>query len=470
MYICSNCGGNLKFNISTQMLGCEYCDTQVDPYSFEENQTTTTQTDTSQNTEFEATIFTCPQCGGEILSTDTSAAEFCSFCGASTILHSRIRKEKRPTYIIPFKKTKEDCKNAYSQLMKHAPFVPNEFKDPKRIDGFRGIYMPYWAFHMTQNEPFSFKGSKTYRHGDFIYTDHYALQGEIDAYYRGLSYDASSSFDDNISEKIAPYDIREMKPFTPAFLSGFYGDIADVSSEVYRNEAEQIATENSIDAIYKTNAFSGFSMEGLTTNDSFIHTKTQKADSAMFPVWFMSYRNGDRVAYATINGQTGKIVTDLPIDMAKYIKGSLLLAIPIFILLNLFFTVIPQTLTMITIGITLLAIILYQMEISNIIKKENGELDKGQQTKQQMRSNAERKQKAFPNGKKQGGFLACIICIILSILIIVWNPASDLFYYGVVIASLLAVVITFKDIMYYYNILATRKLPQFNRTGGDDRA
>ena len=32
------------------------------------------------------------------------------------------------------------------------------------------------------------------------------------------------------------------------------------------------------------------------------------------------------------------------------------------------------------------------------------------------------------------------------------------------------VVITFKDIMYYYNILATRKLPQFNRTGGDDRA
>ena len=31
-------------------------------------------------------------------------------------------------------------------------------------------------------------------------------------------------------------------------------------------------------------------------------------------------------------------------------------------------------------------------------------------------------------------------------------------------------VYAFKDIIEYYNILATRKLPQFDRTGGDDRA
>jgi hypothetical protein len=51
---------------------------------------------------------------GEILSTDDMAAGFCSFCGASTVLYSRIEKEHRPAYIIPFTKTKEDCKKAYS--------------------------------------------------------------------------------------------------------------------------------------------------------------------------------------------------------------------------------------------------------------------------------------------------------------------------------------------------------------------
>ena len=34
MYECPNCAGNLKFNIARQQLHCEYCDTQVDPYSF----------------------------------------------------------------------------------------------------------------------------------------------------------------------------------------------------------------------------------------------------------------------------------------------------------------------------------------------------------------------------------------------------------------------------------------------------
>ena len=60
----------------------------------------------------------------------------------------------------------------------------------------------------------------------------------------------------------------------------------------------------------------------------------------MFPVWFMSYRNGDRVAYATVNGQTGKAVADLPVDIRKFIGGSLLLAVPVFILLNLFLTLV----------------------------------------------------------------------------------------------------------------------------------
>ena len=115
MFACPNCGGNLKFDISAQKLSCENCQTLVDPYAFDSQ-----EKGAIEQTVFDATIFTCPQCGGEILSTDTSLAEFCSFCGASTIFHSRIQKEKRPAYIIPFKKTKEDCKKAYSSFMKMA--------------------------------------------------------------------------------------------------------------------------------------------------------------------------------------------------------------------------------------------------------------------------------------------------------------------------------------------------------------
>ncbi len=33
MYECPNCGGNLKFDISSQLLKYDYCQTTKDPYS-----------------------------------------------------------------------------------------------------------------------------------------------------------------------------------------------------------------------------------------------------------------------------------------------------------------------------------------------------------------------------------------------------------------------------------------------------
>ena len=440
MYACPNCGGNLKFDIPSQQLACEYCHTQADPYSFEDK-----DEKNFANKDFEVTVFSCPQCGGEIVSTDNSAAEFCTFCGASTILHSRLRNEKRPNYIIPFKKTKEDCKKEYSALMKKAIFAPDALKDPKYIDGFRGIYMPYWAFYVEQQGDFQLSGSRTRRRGDYIITDHYNLKGDIDAYYKGLSYDASSSFDDNISEKLAPFDVKGMKTFTPAFLSGFYADTADVDSEAYRMEAEDFATEESAKIIRSNPEFAGMAISG-SLGASALGTHTKEVDSTMFPVWFMSYRNAGRVAYATVNGQTGKVVTDLPVDTRKYLWGSLILAVPLFILLNRFFTLMPSTLLIITTVLAGIALAIYFSELGAIKKKEK--LEK----------------------KKDVGLITAIAALILGIGITILQPVSDLFYYGGALVSLVGIFVTIKDIMYYYNIMTTRRLPQFDRTGGDDRA
>ena len=70
MYECPNCGGNLKFDIPSQLLKCAYCETTRDPYTVSKDQ------DAEENSVFDVTVFTCPQCGGEIMSTDTSAAAF----------------------------------------------------------------------------------------------------------------------------------------------------------------------------------------------------------------------------------------------------------------------------------------------------------------------------------------------------------------------------------------------------------
>lgn len=534
MLECPNCGGNVKFDIPSQQIACEYCGTKVDPYSFENKTSDAEEVQDPEN--YEVTIFTCPQCGGEILSTDNAAAGFCSFCGASTILYSRISKEHRPDYIIPFKKTKDDCKQAFSNMMKKAIFAPKELKDPTKIDGFRGIYMPYWAFYETQRGPIKLKAEKSHRRGDYIYTDHYELTGNMDCYYKGLSYDASSSFADNISETIAPYDVKGMKAFTPAFLSGFYADTADVPSEVYRQEAEMIAYDQSVSQIKSEPAFRGYSIDSASfaQNSEKINTHTESVDQAMFPVWFMSYRNGDRVAYATVNGQTGKVVADLPVDMKRFLAGSLILAIPLFMILNLFFTVIPSVALSVTGVLAAISLIISCISITKIARRENDEEDRGILSKtdngkpaelNRRSTKKEGKQKktyssvwvimglyllvllglsasmimtqmmgkgwiwigilltgficaiiAFPKiGEVPGqkgriGMIATLCGITLGTAITIWKPVSDLYYYAAIIVLIAGIFVAEKEIMEQYNLLATRRLPQFDKQGGDDRA
>jgi len=296
MFACKNCGGNVKFDIKSGQLACEYCHSLFDPYAYEDK-----TSDAEVQKDFDATIFTCPQCGGEILSTDDTAAGFCSFCGASTVLYSRMQKEHKPAYIIPFAKSKDDCKQAYMSLMKKAIFAPKELKAPKFIDGFRGIYMPYWTYYVTQKAPISLPAKRSHRSGDYIITDYYRLEGDLDAYYKGLSYDASSSFDDSISEKLAPYDVKKMKRFTPAFLSGFYADTADLPSTVYASDAMDAACTNTVSEISKEPAFTGLSVDSdsAALSPLSLGTTVKETDYSMFPVWFLSYRNKDRVAYAT---------------------------------------------------------------------------------------------------------------------------------------------------------------------------
>ena len=75
-----------------------------------------------------------------------------------------------------------------------------------------------------------------------------------------------------------------------------------------------------------------------------------------------------------------------------------------------------------------------------------------------------------PSKKSARGFVWTGIAVILSTAIAILHPVSDLFYYGCIILTLIAIGLSFVDIIGHYNILSTRRLPKLDKKGGDDRA
>lgn len=519
MIVCPNCGGNLKFDIDTQAMHCEYCGSGFAP----EDPQFMTQAGT--NTTMNVTVFTCPQCGAEMYSEDNDATAFCSYCGASNILDKRMRGVKRPTKIIPFQKNKKFCTDAFGRIAKRSPYTPKEYHDPEYIDRFRPIYIPYWSYSVDFKGTLRMKGSKSRRKGDYIYTDHTDLSCELDSSFRDIPYDASAAFDDSLAREIAPFDTKVQKVFHEGYLSGFYANIADVDSSLYELEAQTIAAKEVARKVAEVKEFRGenYSLPAGEQLAKTLPVADKRADSAMYPVWFLSFRRGERVAYAVVNGQTGKVSCDLPVSIPRFFGFSLLTAIPLFLLLNLFYSLnIHEGLEMSAV-LAVLTAVLYVRNFKGIRQKDEHLKDRGylaahfsELVKEVGKKSAEKTLKEAGTAQKASKglltlFLAFFVMLFLAAYsgwllpaggaigvlvytasayfgskprrkmgvwpvllcaaalagcaLIVWNPVSDLYFYGGSMVILLLICLSLYSIIRQYNLLATRPLPQLVKKG-----
>lgn len=395
MFVCPNCGANINFDPGKQLLHCDFCDTDLSPDSVIQKddavESTYTESEADANSEtgykeYTTTIYTCKECGGEILAYDNTVATFCSYCGASTVLSGRIGKERAPEYIIPFKITKEQSAELYKKAVGKALFAPKYMKEDTIIEKFRGIYMPYWIYDFKENRSASLRGQEDHRSGDYIIHTHYDINTNVDAEYNGLAYDASSQFNDNLSEAIAPFDFNAAVPFNTSYMSGFYADAADTDAKLYQDQARMIVTADIYNNIAKDPAIARISLK----MESLSNVVPEKTESRLgyFPVWFLSCRNKDRITYAVINGQTGEVATDIPIDFKKYVITSLIVTIPLFFLLYLIPVIKPTTLIVFALIFAIISMIIVCSQKNKIYVRTFSLDDKGLQYRQQQAAKA----------------------------------------------------------------------------------
>lgn len=382
MYQCRNCGGNLRFDIELQRLKCPYCLSDFDCYEMDKETATVRPEGETDDSTYEVHIFSCPMCGGEIASSDQSVSEFCSYCGQAVVLEKKLSRQKRPQKIIPFQLSEEACREAYRKKLNRAFFAPGDLKNPQFLDKFRGIYIPYWSYSFYHQGRVKLIGTKEYRSGDYDVKEYYDVTGDVDASYEGIVFDASSSFPDELGDAIAPYDPKGFKEFVPSYLSGFYGDIADVPADIYVNDANEIANERTLSTIQDDSVGRRYDLSmtsSLETMNQKLHTRVGETVAAMLPVWFLTWRKDDRVAYMAVNGQNGKVAADIPIDLGKYILGSLLLSVPLYFVFNATLFFLPSTILCFSGFFALATSLIYLEEMRAIRSRDQREMDRGYQ-------------------------------------------------------------------------------------------
>ena len=328
MFPCPDCGGQLKFSPAHMQMLCSSCGQYFDPRAYKGN-------DIKNETGINTTIYTCPNCAGEIQVIDNDGMEFCPYCGTQTTMQEHFSKSGVPKYILPFFLTKKEAREKYLEEVKRIHFVPDGLNIDDNIDKLVGLYTPYYLYDYSSDGEVSFVGKLTTTSGDYELTKETQFNVRVDVDDLKVPFDASQTFDDNVSNSINPFPLYELQDFNPNYLAGFFVENSTVDKEIYTDDALEEAKNTLYDKV--TSKAEGYNMssrekENIHNNiASKLHYKG--CEGAYLPLYFMTTRDYDRVSYSVINGASGAVYSDMPIDKRKMYATAIVTSIVIFLVI-----------------------------------------------------------------------------------------------------------------------------------------
>ncbi len=346
-YKCPNCGGELVFDPSAQNFKCEYCSSSfsqeeldaMKPAAAREQQMVESEpdgagsNDTRDDSE-EGMIYICPSCGAQIVTDSTTAATICYYCHNPVVLSGRLSGELKPDRVIPFAIDRKQAEQRFLDFVHSKKFVPRALFQKNQIEKLTGVYFPYWVYECTMEGSMDAQGTniRVWRNGDVEYTEtkYYQVEREGTVEISNLTKNALTKVNRRLIESVFPYDLTQMKEFHMGFLSGFQAEKRDVESESLRQQTEQEVKEYGRQLLRDT--ISGYS--GVTVGSHQEKIQKETWSYVLLPLWTLTYKgkNG-KFYYYSLNGQTGKIYGELPID---YKRVSLLAGAVALIVLIIF--------------------------------------------------------------------------------------------------------------------------------------
>ena len=322
-YECPCCGGRIEFDSGLQKLKCPYCDSVFDietVQNYTADIQNTGQDEMNWDTQAggensDMRVYTCQSCGGEIIADSTTGASKCPYCDNPVVMTGSFSGDLKPDYIIPFKLDKDAAKAALSKHLSGKRLLPKQFSSENHINEIKGVYVPVWLFDAEADANMVYRAEKRNSWSDsnyhYVETSYYSAVRAGKIAFELVPVDGSEKMDDDLMESIEPFDFKDAVDFRTAYLAGYLADRYDVSAEQSIERANSRIKKSTEAAFAGT--VTGYSAVKLQSGS--VRLNNGKAKYALYPVWILNTTwNGEKYTFA-MNGQTGKFVGDLPVDM-----------------------------------------------------------------------------------------------------------------------------------------------------------
>lgn len=308
LFKCSSCGGNIVYNPDKGKMVCPHCENE------ETQQKVTGEGENYVSTE------KCINCGAPLEVKEFTSASKCPYCNSFLVYDERVQGIFTPKKIIPFAFGKQKAKDIMEASFGKKPFTPSNFLNAKTVENIEGTYVPFFMYDLHAHGNFVGEGRKVKRwvsgNTEYTETSFYNVVREVETDFDDVPVDASDMMPDTTMDLMEPYDYSKFQGFEEQLLSGFYSEKYNQDANALYPRAGKKAEEDTKSIIRES--ITGYD-GGITTQQENVSVTRKGEDYALLPVWKYDYTYRNKTYSYFINGQTGKLVGEVPVAKGKVI-------------------------------------------------------------------------------------------------------------------------------------------------------
>jgi len=350
---CPQCGATTTFDPKVAGVVCQHC-------GFAQISAAQTVGQTAEEHEFtlenlslaqrgwgqERKELHCESCGAELSVDANDLSTTCPFCASNRVV-ARVASQDmlRPRFLIPFKLEIEALNPRVKAWLGKGWMHPSDLSRAAGSTQFRGVYLPFWTFDATiraewraevgyeRTERYYDSSSKSWKtrvHIDWRWESGHVIEKPDD--WLGIGTTKISRI---LLKRLYPFALGGLVTYEPSFLAGWQALNYDISLQtawdtVKNNMSE--STRRACRSQIKSAHVRNFSMLADFADETWRYI--------LLPVYAAAYRFDDQTYQVLINGQTGVVAGQKPVEwwkvwlaIAGLLTPSILLALVGLVLL-----------------------------------------------------------------------------------------------------------------------------------------
>ncbi len=265
------------------------------------------------------------------LSTDM-LSHTCPFCGSNAVVQMRAPQDVlRPRFLIPFSATTEDCRKGTAVWLQNNWMLPKDLQKLARATEYTPIYIPFWTFDARTQASWRAEVYNTdanrRRHSapNWKWERHFLLKlgnreekvwdwesGAVSLLTDDMLVSGSSQLSLTLLGQLGGYRLGDLVPYDATFLAGLSAQAYDVDLETAWERARRLMRARTKEACQQQG--SAQNMRNFSMNLEFSEESWRYI---LLPLYLATYRYGDKVFQVMVNGQTGVIAGQRPVDWRK---------------------------------------------------------------------------------------------------------------------------------------------------------